>query len=106
MRRVRVINEPASAYIRFEAAVVPMQQEAGEEFRYLSRDHPVARDLPDRDFWIFDGRLVLVLNFAADGRPTAHELHDDPETARWYAGIRDTAWPAATPYDQYAPNLQ
>lgn len=106
VRRVRVVTEPASDYIRFEATTVPMQQQAGEDIRYLPRHHEAAGRLGDRDFWLFDQRQVLLLNFNPDGTPRPHELHDAPELAAEYAELRDLAWRHAIPYDRYADRLE
>lgn len=106
VRRVRVVTEPATEYIRFEATTVPMQAEAGEDIRYLPRHHPAAGQLGDRDFWLFDDTAALILNFADDGTPLPHELHDDPELVARYQALRDLAWQDAIPYTDYAHHLQ
>lgn len=106
VRRVRVVTEPTTEYIRFESTTVPLQQRAGEDIRYLPRNHAAVADLPDRDFWLFDDRRVLMLNFADDGTPRPHELHDDRETIARHQVIRDTVWSYAIPYNEYVPHLR
>lgn len=106
VRRVRVVTEPTSDYIRFESNTVPMQQAAGEDIRYLPRHHPAAGQLGDRDFWLFDHRQVLVLNFNPDGTPRPHELHDDPGLIAQHAALRDLAWEHAIPYADYVDRLE
>lgn len=105
VRRVRVVTEPVTDYIKFEAVTVPLSTAAGEDIRYLPRHHPAAGQLGDRDFWLLDDQ-VMILNFTGDGTPQPYELHDDPDVVDRYRAVRDLAWRHAIPYADYAHHLQ
>lgn len=105
VRRVRVVTEPASDYVRFEATTVPLQAEAGEDIRYLPRHHPAVPDLPGHDFWLLDDQVVI-LAFTEDGTPGPHQLDDDPAAVERHRQWRDVAWRHAIPYAAYAAHLE
>jgi hypothetical protein len=54
MRRVRVISEPASPYMRWEHASTQLNIEAGEDIRWLPRTQAADLLLPGADCWVFD----------------------------------------------------
>src|SRR5206468_3635150 len=61
VERVRVISDPPSDYARWLMAGTALNVGAGEDIRYLPRSEAIRLQLPDRDFWIFDGdRLALM----------------------------------------------
>ena len=58
IRRVRVVSEPLSDYLRWEHACTAVNIEAGEEIRWLSRTKAADLMLPGADCWVFDHRVV------------------------------------------------
>jgi hypothetical protein len=106
VRRVRVVTEPLSGYIRWEHSVTWLNQEAGEDIRWLPR-----RLLPEgiqfpvngNDFWIFDDEVVTVGHFDADGRVLGSELVTDPVAVAACAQVRDLLWRLAIPHREYQP---
>ncbi|MFD6096840.1 DUF6879 family protein [Nocardiopsis flavescens] len=102
-KRVRVVSEPLSDYIRWEHAATRFNQEAGEDIRWLPRHHPSVDELPQRDFWLFDDVWVCLLHFDEDDAPHEYEVIDEPEEVSWYRGWRDIAWRNAIPHSEYEP---
>ncbi|WBB58039.1 hypothetical protein O7599_20480 [Streptomyces sp. WMMC500] len=106
IRRVRVVSEPVTDYIRWELALTPMNHEAGEDIRWLPR-----RRLPDgfrfpaegHDWWLFDEDTLAVTHFRADGRFDGAELITDPAVVGEAVQVRDRLWSLALPYADYRP---
>ncbi|MEU4332989.1 DUF6879 family protein [Nonomuraea dietziae] len=105
VERVRVVTEPHTDYIRFEADMTPGNLEAGEDIRYLPRTHPVVAGLPSWDYWLFDSRLVARLVFDDDDRLQGAELLDDPGRVVEHCVWRDVAWHYAIPYREYFKDM-
>ncbi|MCU1680471.1 MAG: hypothetical protein JWQ81_1210 [Amycolatopsis sp.] len=63
MPRSKVVRRPLSDYTRFLFAwSVPENIRAGEEYRIVDlTDRHL--ELPSRDFWLFDDKVLLLLNF-------------------------------------------
>jgi len=97
MRRVRVVVEPLSEYVRWELAVMRWSVEAGEDIRVL----PAARlgEWPaGPDFWLFDDRVGVRMAYDADGRFEGGRRTDDLAPLR---ALRDRALATATPLADY-----
>ncbi|MFE5295906.1 DUF6879 family protein [Streptomyces sp. NPDC056632] len=105
IRRVRVVTEPHSPYIRWEYATTPVNVEAGEQIRWISRVTLPRQAFPvdGNDWWLFDDKTLAVGHFAKDGRVLGSELIDDPSTVAQCVSIRDVLWSAATPHSEYKP---
>jgi hypothetical protein len=103
VERVRVVTEPLSDYIRFEMDGTDLNIAAGEDIRYLSRHHPIAAELPDHDFWLFDSRQLVLMYFDDQARPLPYELTTDPATVVQHCYWRDAAWHHAVPHEMYKP---
>ncbi|MEU6712362.1 DUF6879 family protein [Nonomuraea sp. NPDC046802] len=103
VRRVRVITESASEYIRWEHSLTPATVEAGEDIRWLPRHRMPAIELPmgGDDWWLFDDRLLAVGRFGEDGQVLGSELVTDPTTVARCAGVRDLLWALAIPHHEY-----
>lgn len=101
IERVRVVTEPISDYIRFEIEGTDLNLAAGEDIRYLPRQHPAAAQLPGHDFWLFDSRQVVLMRFDEESRPLPYELVTDAETVVRHCFWRDAAWHHAIPHEQY-----
>jgi len=104
-RRLRIVSEPVSEYIRWEHATTRANIDAGESVRWLSR-----RTCPDVavvpfDFWVVDGATVVVNHFAGDGswpEPSA-EIRTDEHLVRLVVESFEAAWSHGVPHDQYNP---
>lgn len=106
VRRVRVITEPHSSYIRWEYATTALNEEAGEEIRWLPRHRlPTGLTLPvgGNDWWLYDSRLLAVGHFDDDGRVLGSEIIDDPGTVTQCVLLRDLLWAVAIPHPDYKP---
>ena len=104
VRRVRVVTEPPTSYIRWEHATTRLNEEAGEDICWLPRHRlPTGLALPvgGNDWWLFDDRLLAVGHFDGDGRVLGSELVQDPETVAACVRLRDRLWAAAVPHRDY-----
>jgi len=105
IRRLRIVSEPVSDYIRWEHAVTSANIDAGESVRWLSRRSSPPIAVVPFDFWVFDATTVLVNHFAGDGswpEPIA-ELRTEPDLVKLAAESFDAAWPLGIPHDRYHP---
>jgi hypothetical protein len=101
MQRVHVVTEPLSDYLRFEISGYRLNVEAGEGVRILPRRATGGLELPDHDFWFFDGQQVVRMHYDGEGAFLGAELVDDSGAAARYGAWRDAALDAAIPYDRY-----
>ncbi|MFE1150813.1 DUF6879 family protein [Streptomyces albidoflavus] len=101
VRRMRVVSEPVTDYIRFEYACTPQNIAAGEEVRWLTRRNARGLLLPASDLWIFDDRLVRYSIFSGGGAFVEDLLDDDPATVKSYADACELIWKRATPHDEF-----
>jgi len=67
VQRVRVMDEPPTAYQRFELAVTPRNLGIGEHIRIIVRPAADALGLPAQDFWLFDDERVVGMDFDSHG---------------------------------------
>ena len=102
VRRLRIVSEPVSAYVRFEYDVTAAHNiAAGEDVRWLPRHKSSGVLVPPADFWLFDGRIVLWNHFAGDGSWVGEERADDEVLAMLCKTSFDAAWHRATPHSEY-----
>ncbi|MBV9164269.1 MAG: hypothetical protein JO281_22595 [Pseudonocardiales bacterium] len=86
--RVHILDQPLTAYLRFELYSYLESVAAGSEIYVVDRDdHPDLTDLHE-DFWLFDDEIVVRMIYDDEGRFLYPELIDDIE---FYRGMRDTA---------------
>ncbi|HZB99968.1 MAG TPA: hypothetical protein VE844_00940, partial [Gammaproteobacteria bacterium] len=69
LRRLRIVSEPVTAYIRFEWLDAAQLVRAGEDVRWLPRCNASELLLPGNDFWMFDRQTVVFTHFSGDGNP-------------------------------------
>lgn len=101
-RRVHVVAEPLTEYLRFElthgyAAGVA----GGEEIRIVAADTPAAGDLPGEDFWLFDDRVAVVMAYGPAGEFLSATLDDDPAAVAARQAWARAAWAAGVPLAEY-----
>jgi hypothetical protein len=98
--RVRVVSVPLSDYSRFGVYCSQYTNEAGETIRYLTRDQ--AHDLPDYDYWLFDSRQLVKMQFDARENFLGGEVIEDPAMIVQHNYWRDAAWHKAVRRDHFA----
>jgi hypothetical protein len=102
MRRVRVISEPASQYMRWEYASTRLNIEAGEDIRWLPRTEAADLMLPGADCWVFDNRLIRWNFQRGDGtNPRHYTFSSEPRTIRDIVAAFQIAWDRAIPHAEY-----
>ncbi|MFI6944992.1 DUF6879 family protein [Streptomyces sp. NPDC050422] len=101
MRRARVVSEPVTDYIRFEYEASRLNQEAGEQVRWLPRRDAATLLLPGADLWIFDDRLIRFGHFTGNGALDRNEMCDDPAVIKKFSEAFETVWQRATPHERF-----
>lgn len=95
VERVRVQNEPPTAYQQWERWAGQWNIEVGEVMRYMN--HSTAQRiglLPavgSDDWWLLDSRWLLIMRFDTVGQRTENMLTDDPEQVVQACAWRDLA---------------
>lgn len=105
LRRVHIVEEPLTDYIRFDLAAYALNEQAGEDIRLL----PVAADQwpeglprgPLADFWLFDDTRLWSMEYDDKGRFVAVELKEDPHDVAQAQQWRDRALAAAVSLGEY-----
>ncbi|MUL42045.1 hypothetical protein FZ103_12805 [Streptomonospora sp. PA3] len=102
-RRVHVVTEPLTDYVRFECAwAYRSNAAAGEDIRILAvEEGRWPEGVPRLDYWLFDSRLMLVMNYSDGGVLESTELVDDPQTVAAAEAWRDRALRLSVPYTEY-----
>lgn len=103
IRRLRVVSEPLSAYIRFEHACAAMNVCAGEDVRWLPRRLTHHLLLPGNDGWIFDRQTARFHLFDGDGRAVQNVDYTDPVATIRAAAAFEAAWAHGIPHNEYDP---
>lgn len=104
LRRLRIISEPVTDYIRFEWLDAAQLVRAGEDVRWLPRRHTSALLLPGNDFWMFDRQTVAFTHFSGDGHVLNHQVTTAPDVVAGCAKAFEEAWKIAIPHNQYTPS--
>ncbi|PZS40044.1 MAG: hypothetical protein DLM62_05000 [Pseudonocardiales bacterium] len=96
--RVHILDQPLTAYLRFELCGYLSNREAGEEIYVVDRDtHPDLGDLHE-DFWLYDDEIAVRVVYDEEGRFLRSEPGDDLEH---YREMRDTAMRHAETLNDY-----
>lgn len=103
LRRLRIVSEPVTQYIRFEWLDAAKLVESGEDVRWLPRRKASTLLLPGNDYWMFDRETVVFTHFSGDGHVLGHEITRDPAIVATCAAAFEAAWEVATPHDEYEP---
>ncbi|MCW5254611.1 DUF6879 family protein [Streptomyces sp. SHP 1-2] len=101
MRRARVVSEPVTDYIRFEFEATRLNQEAGEQVRWLPRRDAATLLLPGADLWIFDDRLIRFGHFTGNGALDCNEMCDDPAVIKEFSEAFEAVWQRAIPHERF-----
>ncbi|GHA95646.1 hypothetical protein GCM10010330_57290 [Streptomyces tendae] len=103
--RVRVIDQPPTTGQLYLLENARRNSSVGEAIHNLDRATADGLGLPEEDFWIFDSRLVALLNFDDADNLINVELIREPAAVLRYAMARDAAMHHAVPYTEYAERL-
>lgn len=103
--RVRIVDTPPTTGQKYLLGHARKNTALGEDIRNLWRAEAIRLQLPTEDFWIFDSRLVAVLNFDTDDNLVDVELVTEPSEVNRYAQARDAAWHFSVPYETFEANL-
>ncbi|MFP3987103.1 hypothetical protein U9R90_06280 [Streptomyces sp. E11-3] len=103
--RVRVVDSPPTPGQRYLMVNAERNAALGEDMRNLPRAEADRLDLGDEDFWLFDSRLVALLNFDDADNLVDVELITEPGEVIRYSMLRDAAMHHAVPHDQYAARV-
>jgi len=100
--RVRVVTAPLTDYSRFGVWCSQFTNGAGEDIRYLKRDKADAEGLPDYDYWLFDSRKLVRMNFDDNDAFLGADVIEDHAVVAQHNFWRDTAWRYAIERDDFA----
>ncbi|WP_327401213.1 hypothetical protein OG194_14085 [Streptomyces sp. NBC_01288] len=103
--RVRIIDSPPTPGQLYLLDNARRNSSVGEDIRNLPRADAERLQLPEEDFWIFDSRLVVLLNFDDTDDLVNVELITEPVEVNRYAQARDAATHYAEPYEEFAARL-
>lgn len=100
-QRVHLVDHPLSDYLRYEIAGYRDNAAAGEEIFLADRSsHPDLARL-DRDFWLLDDVLAVVMHYDSAGRFLRSETSRSPDVLTRCQAWRDLALRHAVPLDEY-----
>lgn len=105
VRRLRIVSEPISDYVRYECDRTFTNIAAGELVRWLPRRQTTDLAVPGTDFWLFDGGQALFHHFTGNGQfdQDGREYTDEPERVKLCAVAFEAAWQRAVPHEEYRP---
>jgi hypothetical protein len=103
--RVHVLRRPLNDYLKYEFAVYGYTVEAGEDVRILDVTDEADVGLPNHDFWLFDERAVVRMDYDVDGTQLGRELLEGIDPAP-YVTWKRLALERAEPFSSYWMNQQ
>ncbi|MEW2118731.1 DUF6879 family protein [Streptomyces sp. NPDC005474] len=101
--RVHVVTRPLSTYLQYEFMYYRPHVWAGEDIRIMDvtdRDNPLANV---QDFWMFDKRTVVLMNYEADGTQISREVYEGDVTP--YVEYERIALAESVPFEEYVKGL-
>ncbi|UGQ14787.1 hypothetical protein LO772_15150 [Yinghuangia sp. ASG 101] len=101
VRRLRVVSEPITEYVRYEHALTFANIDAGEKVRWLPRSSAVDLLVPALDGWVFDRELLLTHHWSGRGDLRARRVTRDPGVVQLYAEAFESLWPRGVPHEDY-----
>lgn len=95
IERVRVFDEPPTAYQQWEAWIERWNTAAGEIIHTISRSNARHTGLLQAagtdDFWLFDDTLLMTMSYNENGRRIHTELTDEEASVQQARQLRDLA---------------
>lgn len=107
LRRVHVIEEPLTDYLRYELAAYAINGKAGEEIRLVPvRKGTWPDGLPRNvDYWLFDDEDLWSMTYDGSSRFVAAERVDDAGRLTQARQWRDVALERSIPLAAYVPDM-
>ncbi|WP_218125936.1 DUF6879 family protein [Sinosporangium album] len=103
VRRLRVVSEPVTEYVRWEYEITDaVNVAAGEEVRWLPRPENPGL-LPASDFWIFDNRALRLHSYDSEGVRIGDEMIRETVVVAEHAAAFERLWDLAIPHGKYHP---
>lgn len=102
-RRLRIVSEPVTGYVRWEHALTGANIAAGEQVRWLPRAACTDLLIVPVDFWIIDSRVVRFGHFSGDGDLAGHQVRDETAISALVAECFEQAWARGVLHDDYTP---
>ncbi|WP_242891065.1 DUF6879 family protein [Actinomadura litoris] len=103
MRRIKMISEPASEYMRGAYEFSSQLVEAGEDIRWLPRRLASSLFLPGNDMFVIDGAFVMFNLHDGDDGPSGQQWDDDATLVARCREAFEAAWAVALPHKDYTP---
>jgi len=103
--RVRIVDSPPTPGQLYLLDNARRNSAVGERIHNLWREEADRLGLPAEDFWLFDSRLVALLNFDDTDNLVDVELITRPAEVLRYAMVRDAAEHHAVHYTELAEKL-
>ncbi|MFJ8842325.1 DUF6879 family protein [Streptomyces cyaneofuscatus] len=103
--RVRIVDSPPTSGQLYLLDNARRNSGVGERIHTLWREEADRLGLPAEDFWLFDSRLVALLNFDETDNLVDVELITQPAEVLRYAMVRDAAEHHAVHYTELAEKL-
>ncbi|MFF7587118.1 DUF6879 family protein [Kitasatospora purpeofusca] len=97
--RVHMLTRPLTDYLRYEFAHYRHNVEAGEDVRILDLTDRPNPGLPDQDFWLFDDRRTVLMDYRPDGTQIGRRIHDGD--AAPYSAWKRLAIAESVPFPEY-----
>ncbi|ORT54048.1 DUF6879 family protein [Streptomyces sp. CB03238] len=101
--RVHIVTRPLSEYLRFEFMYYLPHSWAGEDIRIMDvtdRPNPLAGV---QDFWMFDKKEVVLMNYEADGTQINREVYEGDVSP--YVEYQRIALVESVPFEEYVKGL-
>lgn len=105
IERVRVVDAPPTTGQLYLLDNARRNSAVGERMMNLSRAEADKLNLPSEDFWLFDSRMVALLQFDDADNLTGVELITVPAEVVRCSMVRDAAMHHAVPYEEFAAGL-
>lgn len=101
-RRVRILSNQLTDYERYACEWgYALNVEAGEDIRVLrGGEHDIPGGLIERDFWVVDDNLAVLMHYDRNARFEGAELLLSVELED-YRDARDLAWTAGEPFSKW-----
>jgi hypothetical protein len=102
VRRVRIVSEPVSDYVRWEHGLTaPVNVAAGEQVRWVPREFCSTLTLPGNPYWVFDDKLVRFVLFEGNGELRGFQYSDHPDVIAACRDAFEAVWELGIPHEDY-----
>jgi len=103
IRRVKVLSEPPSEYMRHALDVARHLVDAGEDIRWLPRRYSSDLLLPGNDFFVLDSEVVIFNVLDGDDGRAEQQLWTEADVVERCRSAFESAWVRAVPHRDYHP---